>query len=247
MTHSPCRRTTRVLAVAAVGVVAVLALSGCLSMTANLSISSDAKTTGTFAIGLQKQAASMLGMKDLDTFTSGITNPDLSEGNGDLLAGDCTASETDTEFVYTCTLSGDEPASADTPWTVTKSGDVITFRMVSTATDDSADDLLQGGTLGQLTAQVTFPGTITSVTGDKVTKDSGTSVTIKAAMSDPVDVTVTSEASATSSPSRVILIVGVVLLAIIVIALIAFFVTRRKDDTGSAVVEAPPEPKPDLS
>ena len=96
MTHSPIRRVARGLAVAAIGGFAVVTLSGCLSMTADLTIDSDAKTTGTFAIGLDKQAAGLLGMKDLDTFKSGITNPDLTKSNNDMLtADDCAASETD--------------------------------------------------------------------------------------------------------------------------------------------------------
>lgn len=272
MTQSSSRRIMRGVAVAAIGGLTVLTLSGCLSMTANLSISPDAKTTGTFAIGLQKQAAGMLGMKDLDTFKSGITSPDLSEGSSGLLSGDeCAASETDIEFIYTCTLRGDEPASGDIPWTVTKSGDVITFHMVNKASDTSDNELLQGGSLGDLTVDVTFPGTITSVTGDKVTKTSDTTITIKAPMSDPVDVTVTSEASTASSSSKVILIIGIIVLAIVVIALIAFFAMRRKDGGEPAAVsiaatdpapvdhapvivaveetlaEAPEEPKPDLS
>lgn len=232
------RRRTRGLAFAAAGVVTVLSLSGCLSMTANLTIDSEAQTSGTFAIGLQKQAAGMLGMKDLDTFSSGITSPDVSSGTGDLLTtSDCTASETDTEFVYTCALSDAELTSKDNPWTVTKDGDSITFHMVNQATaEQNTDELLQGGSLGALTVNVTFPGEITSVSGDFVTKKSDTSITVSAALSDAVDVTVVSKSSASGGMSTVIVIIAIAVIAIILIALIAFLVTRRKSDEPPAIV-----------
>lgn len=243
------RRLSRVLAAGAVGALAVLTLSGCLSMTANLSIDSDAQTSGTFAIGLQKQAASLLGMKDLDTFTSGITSPDVSEGSGDLLStGDCVASETDAEFVYTCTLTDQDLTTPDNPWTVTKSDDTITFHMVNQATSaEATDELLQGGALGDLTVNVTFPGEITSVTGDHVTKNSDTTITVAGSLSDAVDVTVTSKATGSGGgTSKVLLIIGIAVLALIVIALVVFLAVRRKGSTTPPVVVAdgavPPRP-----
>lgn len=232
------RRRARGLGFAAAGVVAVLSLSGCLSMTANLTIDSEAQTSGTFAIGLQKQAAGMLGMKDLDTFSSGITSPDFSSGTGDLLTtSDCTASETDTEFVYTCGLSDADLTSTDNPWTVTKDGDSITFHMVNNATaDQSADDLLQGGSLGTLVVNVSFPGEITSVSGEFVTKTSDTSITVTSALSDAVDVTVVSKSSDSGGAlGTVIVIIAIAVVAIILIALIAFLITRRKSDELPAI------------
>lgn len=239
------RGRLRGLAFGAAGIVAVLSLSGCLSMTANLTIDSDAQTTGTFAIGLQKQAAGMLGMKDLDTFSSGITSPDVSNGTGDLLTtSDCTASETDTEFVYTCTLTDAELTSKDNPWTVTKDGDSITFHMVNQATSgQTADELLQGGSLGALVVNVAFPGEITSVTGDFVTKNSDTSVTVSAALSDAVDVTVVSKSSGSGGGiSTAILIILIAVIVIILIAVIAFLVTRRRPDEPPAIDPGPGAP-----
>ena len=234
MTITPTRRFVRGLAAAGAGALAILTLSGCLSMTANLAIDSDAMATGSFAIGVQKQAASLLGMTDIDAFTSGITNPETTGDTGDLLStGDCAATETDAEFVYTCSFAATAFTSDGTPWTITKSGDVITFRLVnqSTATDSSSE-LLQGGSLGDLTVNVTFPGEITSVTGDNVTKSSDTSITIASSMTDAVDVTVTSKATGAgasgSTVGKILMIVGIVILVIIVIALIAFLVMRRK-------------------
>ena len=228
MSTTSTARRARVIGVSAIGALAVLALSGCLSMTANLTIDSAAKTTGTFAIGLEKQAASMLGMQDLDTFKSGITSPDVSEGTGDLLStGDCVASETDTEFVYTCTLTDQDLSAAGNPWTVTKADNTITFRMVNqAASSDAGTDLLQGGSLGDLTVNVTFPGEITSVSGAQVTKESDTSVSIVAAVTDAVDVTVTSKANGSGGGYSTLLLV--ILVAAAVIAVVAFLVIHRR-------------------
>lgn len=220
------RRLIRGAVLGIAGLIGVVSLSGCLSMTADLTIDSDAKTTGTVAIGVDKQAASMLGMKDLNSFKAGITSQDAASAGSGMLAGEqCTATETDSQFVYTCTLTGSEAPSSDIPWTVTKSGDTITFHLVTKPSEDSSQ-LLDGGSLGDLKVDVTFPGAITSVTGDKVTKDSDTTITISAAMTDAVDVTVTSAATSGSSLGKILLIVGVVAAAVILIALVVFLIVR---------------------
>ncbi len=251
MSTSGHRKLARAGVILIGGTVAVLTLSGCLSMTANLTIDSEAQTSGSFAIGLEKQAASMLGMTDLDTFASGIKSPDVSSGSGDLLStGDCAASESDTEFIYTCTLSDADLAGGDNPWTVTKNGDSITFHMVNTATQsDEGDDLLQGGSLGTLNVNVTFPGEITSMTGEFATKTSDTSVAISSSMSDSVDVTVISKSSGATSGTliKVLLIAGIAVLAIIVIVVIAYLVVRRRSDDeppALATTETPAEALP---
>jgi hypothetical protein len=231
-------RLVRGLAICGTGVLAVLTLSGCLSLTANLAIDSDAKTTGAFAIGLQKQAASMLGIKNLGAFTSGINSPDATEGAGDLLStSDCAASETDDEFVYTCTLTDADLSADGNPWTVTKNGNTITFSMVNKgASDDSASDLLQGGSLGQLTVNVSFPGEVTSITGEHVTQDSDTSVSIAAPLSDSVDVTVTSKASGHGGYSIALLLI---LVAAAAIAVGVFLVVHRRREQTPPPTDTP--------
>ena len=244
MTTTRTRRITRHLAVIGVAGVAVLSLSGCLSMTANLEVASDATADGTFAIGVQKQAATMLGLTDLAAFEAGIKDPSMTEGSGDLLnTGDCVASETDAEFLYTCTFTDAAFTSGEeNPWTITASDDVITFTLVNEASSGEGSELLSGGSLGQLTVDVTFPGEITSIVGEQVTKNSDTSATISAPMTDAVNVTITSKTSGGGGAiSTVLIIVGIALLAIILIALVLFLVMRGrgKDTTVPAAAAAP--------
>lgn len=247
MTALRPRRVPRALALAATGGLAVLTLSGCLSMNADLTVNSDAKTSGTFAVGLQKQAAGMLGMTDLGTFEQGLTSEEMSgEAGGLFESGECVASETDAEYVYTCSFSDVEFKEGDGPWAISKEGDVITFHMVNDgATGESAEAAeLVGGSMGDITVNVTFPGAIQTITGDGATKNSDTSATVKVAMTDAADITITSAASGGGGMGSILLIVGLVLLALIVIAVIIVLVTRGKKSApaapGAAVVVAEP-------
>jgi hypothetical protein len=62
---------------------------------ADVTIDSDAKASGTFSMALQKQAATVLGMNDLDSFTSGIKEDDTTGGgSGILTSGTVLDSET---------------------------------------------------------------------------------------------------------------------------------------------------------
>jgi hypothetical protein len=241
------RRLGRGLALVSVGALAVVSLTGCLSMTAEVNVASDAKASGTLAIGLQKQAAGMLGMTDLDSFSSGITSEGSDSAGSVISGGDCTASETDTEFVYTCAFTDMEfTDQSQSPWTITKSGDEITFYLVNAGTAglpgaEDAADTSGGATMGDLTVDVTFPGEITSVTGNNVEKTSDTTATIKGPMADVFEVTIVSKATGGGGGgiAKVLLIVGLILLAIIVIAVVVALVMRGRKPAAEASVVAP--------
>jgi hypothetical protein len=217
-----------------IGATAMMALTGCLSITSDLTIDSDAKGSGTFTIGLQKQAAQLMGMSDLESFSSGITQQDLAKSESNLLAsGTCKASETAEEFVYACTFSDATFTKEGELWTVKKNGNEIVFSMKnqgSTGADaGQMADLLGGSSLGDVTVNVTFPGPIQSITGTGATKTSDTEATVKGAMTDNFDVTITSAAS--NRPSIGLIIagaVGVLLLIAIIVGLVLFLVRRGK-------------------
>jgi hypothetical protein len=124
------RRTwTRALGIATGGVAALLVLTGCLSITADMKINSDAKGTGTFALSLQKQAAKLMGIEDLKSFSSGIKQ-DSTTGAGNMLSdAKCEPSETADNFVLTCTFTDAEFTKTDELWTVTKANNQIVFAM----------------------------------------------------------------------------------------------------------------------
>lgn len=237
------RSLTRAIALTATGGLAVLTLSGCLSLTANLTVASDATASGDLALGLQKQAAGMLGMTDLAAFEEGLKSPELTGDAGGLFdSGQCTASENDTEFLYTCTFTDTAFATPDDgPWTITKDGDVITFRLVNEGSGDAEDPTaaMLGGSMGDMTINVTFPGAIQSITGDGVTKTSDTSATVKVPLADAADITITSAASSSGGIGTILLIVGLVLLAIIIIGIVIALVMRGRKSPGAAAIAAP--------
>lgn len=237
----PLRRRARVAGIAVAGVLSMLALTGCLSINADMTITSDAKGTGTFALSLQKQAAKLLGITDLTTFTSGIKQDDTSPGM--LKSATCKASETSDNYVYTCSFTDETFTKSDELWTINKSGNTIVFAMKnnpsSSATNGQNADLLGGGSLGDVTVNVTFPGTIQSVSGTGATKTSDTTATVKGAMTDSFDVSIVSATSSGPPIGLIIAIVaGVLILIAIVVALIWFLMRRRSKGPQGPELEA---------
>jgi hypothetical protein len=284
MTSRRSRRNLRALSVAAMVSAAVLTLSGCLSVTADIAIDSDAITSGTVAIGLQKSTMEMLGVT-FDDFSKDITDKlkDPSETSGELDGIDpasCKTSQTASEFVMTCDITPGPDAMGE-DFTVTKNGDSIELHMSKKglgdlAGSDSSDleDLfgdagplsgLGGGDdptsrLGDLlggaerfmsgatfTVNVQFPGDITSITGEGVEQTSDTSVSISSALTDSLDVSVTSNATPGSRVDvrtvvLVLLIVAVAVLGLAVVALLVVLVwllSRRGNATAADVVTQP--------
>ena len=284
MTSRRSRRNIRALGAVAIGAVTVLTLSGCLSVTADVAIDSNANTSGTVAIGLQKSTMEMLGVTFDDfakDFADKLKDPSATSGDMDGLdPASCTPSQTASEFVMTCDITGGKDAMGE-DFTVTKDGDSITLHMTKEGLGDLAgsdapdlEDLfgdsgplsgLGGGDdptsgLGDLlggaerfmsgatyTVNVQFPGDITSITGEGVKQTSDTSVTISTALTDSLDVTVTSNATPGSRVDVrtvvvILLIVAVAVLLLAVVALVVVLVwllTRRKGATTAAVI-APP-------
>jgi hypothetical protein len=218
----------------------LLTLTGCLSITSDLTINADATGSGTFTLGLQKQAASLMGMSDLKSFSSGITQQDMAKSESNLLAsGDCKASETSTEFVYTCTFKDAAFTKEDELWTIKKVGNEIVFSMKN-AGSSGADagqmaDLLGGSSLGDITVNVTFPGPIQQVSGTGATKTSDTTATVKGAMTDQFDVSITSAASSRPPIGLIIGAAVALLLLLAIIVVLVLFLVRRGKKSSTAL------------
>jgi hypothetical protein len=230
--HARPRAIRRFAALAGACALAVATLTGCLSINADVTISPDATGTGTFSFALQKQAASFMGITDLAAFEKTASSGDLS-GAGAKELKDCKTSETDTDFVYTCSFDNQEFTTADGLWTITKEGNAIVFHVVSKAQGGTqasdATALLGDASLGDVTINVTFPGPITAVTGAGAEKTSDTTAKITGSMTDTIDVTITGDASS-SMPLSTILVVVVALavLALIIVVLVVLLMRRRK-------------------
>lgn len=242
------RRTRRILAFAGACGLAALSLTGCLDVNADVTVNSDAQGTGTFAISLEKQAAGIMQISSLDDFKAGITQQETGTGGGDLMnSPDCTASETADAYIYTCPFTNMAFTKDDGPWTIAKDGNEIIFTMTgSTATTPDtgeSSDLLGGGSLGNLTVNVTFPGNITGVKGSAAKQTSDTSATITGTVTDKLDVIITSDASSSAPMGLIIGAIVAVIIVIVFIVLVLFLVLRGRKkatvvepDPGAAVL-----------
>jgi hypothetical protein len=222
------RRTTRLLGLVGACALAVAALSGCLKLDADLTINADATASGTLDIEFQKEAAGFLGISDLASFEENFTGEELGADLGQF--SDCTTSESDTAYVYSCTFEDEAFDSPDNPWTITKEGDLITLSVVNEGQSSEDDALLGDASLGSISVSATFPGPITAVSGDAAEKTSDTTATISGSLTDAIDASVTSEASsqAFSLSALLVVLLTLAVIALIVIVVVVMIMRRRR-------------------
>jgi hypothetical protein len=235
--HRPIRR---VAALAAACVGAAFLLTACIDINADLTVNSDAKTTGTLEMVLQKQAASVLGVNNADDWGKQISSQD-PQATSDL--GDCTAGESDAGYTYTCSFTDVAFTDPTGPWTVAKSGDDIVFTVKANAAEDASAnaDALGGASLGTMTIKVTFPGAISQTTGDGVTKTADNAATITGDLTKSLDVTITAASSSSSgltASAIIVVLVGLAVIVLIIIVAVVMITRRRKTDDAPPI--APP-------
>ena len=233
------RTRTRIASLAGACALVAMTLTGCLKVDADLTINSEAQGTGTVGFELQKDAAGFMGISDLAAFESSVTTGDLSDnGLGNLAT--CDTSETDIAYVYTCSFTDQAFTDSNDMWTIAKAGDTVTFHMVNagqSATGGSDPNALLGdSSLGSVNVTVTFPGTITELTGSAAKKTSDTTATISGTLTDPLDVTITSEAGSGGPKFAALLVVlgALAVVALIVIVIVVLLVRRRKPMAAEA-------------
>jgi len=241
------------LAAACVG--AMLVLTACIDINADVTVNPDATGTGTFEMVLQKEAAGMLGVKSADDFAKQVN----SDGSTDMQGmTDCKTGETDAGYTYACSFTNLAFTGSEAPWTISKSGDDLVFAMKGTGMGDaggaspsasSSDDLsglLGGASLGTMTVNVSFPGPILATTGSGVTKTSDTTATITADLGKSVDATITAAASGgglSGSVIAVVLVAAAVIALIIIVAIV--LITRRRKPSAAPALTAPEAPDGD--
>ena len=181
------RRTSRLIGLAGACALAVVSLSGCLKLDADLTVNADATASGTLAVEFQKEAAGFLGISDLASFEENFSGEELGAEGLDNFT-DCTTSETDAAYVYTCTFENEAFTEGDGPWTITKEGDLVVLRVVNEAQSGDDAALLGDANLGSISVTATFPGPITAVSGDAVEQTSDTSATISGSLTESIDV-----------------------------------------------------------
>ena len=230
------RRSARLLGLVGACALAVVSLSGCLKLDADLTVNADATASGTLAIEFQKEAAGFLGISDLASFEENFTGEELA-GQGLDNFTDCATSETDAAYVYTCTFENTAFAEGDGPWTITKEGDLVVLRVVNEAQSGDDAALLGDANLGSISVSATFPGPITATSGDAVEKTSDTTATISGSLTESIDASVTSESSSGgfSVSALLVVLLALAVLALIVIVVVVLLMRRRK---GAPVDEA---------
>jgi len=236
------RRTTRLTALAGAATLAVLGLTGCIKVDAVVGIGPDTTGSGTFALEFQKEAAGFLGITDLASFESQISEGALTEGDELDAFTECVTSENDTAYVYTCTFANTEFTDPEGLWQITKEGEEIVFTMSSPGAGEEAagaEDLLGGASMGGINVTAEFPGPITSIEGALVEQTSENEAVIRASMMDEITVTIRSEAGS-SGPSLSVILVIAVTAGIIVLLIVAvvLLVMRRRAGTSAAAIGA---------
>ena len=242
MTRSmtPSRTAGRIGALIGIAAVAVLTLTGCIKVDANVAIASDATASGTFGFEFDKEAAGFLGISDLAAFESAMDEGALTDGEELETFQTCVSSESDSGYVYTCTFANASFTNPDDLWQITKDGSNIVFTMTNEG--ESADDaemqaMLGDVGMGSINVTVEFPGPITSVEGEFAEKTSDTTAKISASMMDNLKVTITSQESGGGGIAGILVVAiaaGVIVLLIVAVILL---VMRRR--AGTREPEAP--------
>ncbi len=214
---------------AAVGAIAVLTLSACIKVEADVTIADDAAASGTFGFELQKDAAGFLGISDAETFSRQLETGDLAQEDGLQAFRDCTASESETGYVYACSFTDEMFSDLSGPWTIEKEDATIVFRMANEGqSQDGADFGLGDTSMGSIAVDVTFPGAITSVSGEGVTQTSDTTASIESSMTQSFDVVIRSEDGAGGLSVAVLAVVIVTAGVIVLIIVVAITLIARR-------------------
>jgi hypothetical protein len=221
-------RTRRAAGLIAVTTAAILALTGCMSVTYKLSVNSDATLSGTLQVQLAREIASTFGITSKDLLSDSITSGELSENLDAQVAKNCKVAEDSTNYTVNCSVDHVQASDIDESWSLTKVGTNLTFHIVSAGQgeDASTSSLMPDMELGQFTFSATFPGAISSVTGEGATKTDANTVEVKGSLSKNIDVTVVASSEGSSSNSNLIifLVIGI---AVVILLVISLLILRR--------------------
>ncbi len=236
-------RTKKAAGLLAIAAMAMLVLTACINVTYKLTVNSDATVSGTLQAAISKQVLGSLGVTSKEQLNQSLTSGELDTGVNSDVAKTCKVGEDDTNYTITCTIDHVQASDLNEAWSLSKADGNLTLHVVSdtqaTAGDQSATP---GMSIGDLSFTATFPGPISSITGNGGTKVDENTVTVAGSLSDSFDVTVVAASEPSSSAKLVwiIVIAGLVVLAIL--AVIALAVRRGKKDEAivDVIEDAPP-------
>jgi hypothetical protein len=227
---------------------AILVLSSCINVTYKLTVNSDATLSGTLKAEISKQVMSTLGVTSQDQLSESLTSGDMDLGVDAEVAKSCVESEDASNYIITCTIENMPAADVNDTWSLTKSGNELTFRVVNEVEGDNGDEnLMPEIDLGNISFSATFPGEITSITGKGATQTGPKTVEANSSLSDPLDFTVvaSSEGSTSIMGLLVLVVIGLAALALLVIAIVLLRKGKKNEEpaetaTGETATDVPP-------
>jgi hypothetical protein len=237
-------RTRRTAGLVAVATMAILTLTACIDVTYKLTVNSDATLSGAFTAAISKEAMAPLGVTSKEQLGEAITSGDMDLGVDNEVAQSCVESEDATNFIVTCTVANVQASELDDAWSLTKTGDELTLNVVSESQGGTGDEaaMLEGMSLGQFSFTATFPGPISSITGNGATKVNENTVTVAGSLSENFNVTVVaaSEPSGSATKLLILVILAIAVVAVFVVAIVLLVKGKKKDAPGEAATEEPP-------
>ena len=237
-------RTKRSTGLIAVAAMAMLVLSACINVTYKLTVNSDATVSGTLTAAVAKEVMRGLGVTSLDQLGDAVTSGEMDLGVDTNVAEACKESEDDTNFIVTCTVANVQASDLNDAWSLTKTGEELTFHVVNENEGATADEAVmpEGMSLGEFSFTATFPGPISSITGNGATKVDENTVTVAGSLSDNFDVTVvaSSEPSGSGQPVWILAILAIAFLAVFALAIVLLRKGKKKEEPAETVTEAPP-------
>lgn len=236
-------RTKKASGLIAVAAMAILVLTACINVTYKLTVNSDATLSGTLKAEISKQVMSTLGVTTKEQLGEGLTSGDMGIGVDEDLAQSCVESEDTTNFIITCTIENKQASEVDDAWSLTKTGDELTLRVVSEAQGASDEEnLMPEIDLGKFSFTATFPGEISSITGTGATKVGSKTVQANGSLNDAMDFTVVASSEATDSSTNawVFVILGIAVLAVIAIIVLVLRKPRKQAAPAKTADEVPP-------
>jgi hypothetical protein len=166
-----------------------LLLTGCLRIEGEIKAGADAKVTGVLEYGISKSLSQISG----ETWTlEKLQNSDEAKDAKSICANGIW-SENSQEFVMTCNFNSSQVMDPDLYFKIVDNK--IEFHYAQNL--DSDEDSIE---LGNVTMKVGFPGEIITIKENKpgtVTKSGNNQITLKAAGTAKIDVTVTSSCGTT--------------------------------------------------
>lgn len=229
-------------AVMAAGIAAVTLLtSGCMSMTADITLDSQAKGSGSMVVSVNKQLASMAGISSADAFKAIVTE----SGTDTPANARIDASESETDYIATISFADTVLDDKDFGARVLENGN-ISFTFANEGSESAGEDeLFADMDLGNATLTVNFPGDVIEFSGEGATKVDADTVKWSFPLTKSTTATATSLVAASTTP---FLPLGLGLVAVAV-AGVALFAKRRHgaqtmtDALQSDAVELAAEPE----